>query len=312
MTTHIDGHNQPPLVTVVTICYNHERFIRDCLDGIVSQQTDFAFDVIVVDDASTDSTPRIISEYAAAYPHIFRPILLKENRFSQGKSHFTDTIIPNIHSKYVAICEGDDYWTYPGKLQRQVEFLESHPGYSGCFHHFTIKDETQEEQHQVMFNLRHSRRLTAFDIFIEPQQQTATTVMRSGILLHDRELHSYFNSSHFSDVALFLAMLNAGKVYCFREWWSIYRIHSRGLSYAPAEMQTERHLKILQRLGELYGGKFRGLDKEWMLNRRMREHLTAFTIARRHGRWTDAMCCLARAIAVSPLHFCKVCKSRLS
>lgn len=296
-----------PKVAVVTLTYNHEPFLRDCLEGIVRQRVSFPIEAFVVDDASTDGTRKIIKEYADAYPDIFTPIYFDENQFSKGRSHFNDSIIPSLRKrkpKYVAICEGDDYWTFDGKLQRQVDFLDSHPDYTACFHHYNLKDETGNNAGEVMFNLRHSRRLSLFDILIESQIQTATTVMRTEILTDDKELNSLFGTTCFTDLALFLALYNAGKVYCFREWWSVYRIHRGGISYsADAKMIDERHLEVLCGLGRLYGGKYRGLDRQWLAHIAMRDSLAEATYLRRDGKYLRYLCRICRAFLSSPRQF---------
>lgn len=120
-----------PKVTVLCITYNHEEFIRKTLEGFVMQKTGFDFEVLVSDDASSDNTQSIISEFAKKYPDIIKPILRKEN---VGAEENFLAIADSVKSEYVAICEGDDYWTDSLKLQRQVDFLDSHPDYSICFH----------------------------------------------------------------------------------------------------------------------------------------------------------------------------------
>ena len=118
-----------PLVSIVSMAFNHAAFLRDCLDGLVMQETGFPYEVIVHDDASTDGSAEIIEEYASKYPGLIQPILQQENQYSK-KVHIGNTFIyPKVRGKYIAMCEGDDYWTDPHKLQRQVDFLESHPEY---------------------------------------------------------------------------------------------------------------------------------------------------------------------------------------
>ena len=128
-------NNQGIMLTVRTIAYNQEHYIRDCLEGIVKQQTSFKFEAIVHDDCSTDHTADIIREYAKKYPDIIKPIYEEENQYSMGvNSQMNTKMNAFTHGKYIALCEGDDYWTDPTKLQRQVDFLEAHPDYSMCFH----------------------------------------------------------------------------------------------------------------------------------------------------------------------------------
>ena len=105
-------------VSVICTVYNHEKFLERCLNGFVMQQTNFGFEIIVHDDASNDNSPKIIEMYAQKYSEIIRPIFQKENQFSTGKDIVQDIILPQCKGKYVAFCEGDDYWTDAKKLQR--------------------------------------------------------------------------------------------------------------------------------------------------------------------------------------------------
>ena len=123
-----------PLVSIYCLVYNHGQFLRDCLEGFVKQQTNFPFEAIVHDDASTDNSIFIIQEYAEKYPNIIKPIYEKENLYSKDKNLLRATILDKAQGKYIAYCEGDDYWTDPHKLQKQADFLESHPDYAMCFH----------------------------------------------------------------------------------------------------------------------------------------------------------------------------------
>ena len=116
------------MVTIECITYNHESYIRQCLDGFVMQKTDFRFEAIVHDDASTDGTAAIIRDYAEKYPDIIKPICETENQYSKGGFALIGKIMREKYEygKYVAECEGDDYWTDPLKLQKQVGYMESH------------------------------------------------------------------------------------------------------------------------------------------------------------------------------------------
>lgn len=122
-----------PLVSIRCLVYNHEPFLRQCLDGFVMQQTTFPFEAIVHDDASTDGSAAIIREYAEKYPDIIKPIYETENQYCKHGS-LMKIIDDHIHpaAKYIAVCEGDDYWTDHLKLQKQVDFLEGHPDFVLC------------------------------------------------------------------------------------------------------------------------------------------------------------------------------------
>ena len=135
---------EQPIVTVWCLAYNQRDFIRDALEGFVIQKTTFPFEVIVHDDASTDGTTAIVQEYARQYPEIIKPVIETENQWQKGGLKHIIHIMNEKYrnGKYIAFCEGDDYWTAPHKLQKQVDFLESHSEYSMCFHSAKKKYET--------------------------------------------------------------------------------------------------------------------------------------------------------------------------
>lgn len=139
---------EPILVAIHCLVYNHEPYLRDCLDGFVMQKTNFRFVAIVHEDCSTDNSAAIIREYEAKYPDIFRPIYETENQWHKtdgSLGRIMNAAIDATGAKYIAMCEGDDYWTDPYKLQKQVDFLESHPECSMCFHGVQILDELSHE-----------------------------------------------------------------------------------------------------------------------------------------------------------------------
>lgn len=123
------NETQTPLVSIVCLTYNQAPYVRDTLEGFLKQQTDYPYEIIIHDDASTDGTADIIREYAGRYPDLFRLVLQTENQYS--KHHRFDLIIGSCiemaRGKYIAYCEGDDFWTDPGKLQMQTDYLEANP-----------------------------------------------------------------------------------------------------------------------------------------------------------------------------------------
>ena len=135
------------VVSVCCITYNHEKYIRETLEGFVSQKTDFPFEIIIHDDASTDKTREIIEEYKKTYPDIIKPIYQEENQYSKGVDPFYAYVFPAAKGKYFAMCEGDDYWTDPYKLQKQVDFLEANPDYGLV--HTDAKGYIQAKNHTI-------------------------------------------------------------------------------------------------------------------------------------------------------------------
>ena len=137
-------------VSIVCNAYNHGRYIRDALNGFVMQKTDFEFEVLIHDDASTDDTADIIREFEMQYPHLVKPVYQTENQYSQGVSVTPAFQVPRIKGKYVAFCEGDDYWTDPLKLQKQYDAMEAHPEVDMCANAAIRKDgETGKELSRI-------------------------------------------------------------------------------------------------------------------------------------------------------------------
>jgi glycosyltransferase involved in cell wall biosynthesis len=140
----ITEHNWPdctvPLVSIRCVTYNHVHFIRDAIEGFLMQETTFPVEILIHDDASTDGTADIVREYEAKYPQLIRPIYQTENQYSQGNK--ASQIMRALQrGKYIAVCEGDDYWADPKKLQIQVSYLEAHPECVISGHDHTIIDE---------------------------------------------------------------------------------------------------------------------------------------------------------------------------
>jgi glycosyltransferase involved in cell wall biosynthesis len=121
------------MVSIDCTTYNHAPYIRQCLDGFLMQKINFPIEVLVHDDASTDGTADIIREYEQKYPDIIKPIYQSENQYSNGINNSLTYNFPRVRGKYIAFCEGDDYWVDPYKLQKQVDFLEKNSEYGMCY-----------------------------------------------------------------------------------------------------------------------------------------------------------------------------------
>lgn len=137
---------EKPLVVIRSLVYNHEPYLRDCLEGFVMQQTTFPFVAVVHDDCSTDGSAAILREYAEKYPHIIKPVYETENQYSKKDGSLRrvmDEACAKYGAKYYALCEGDDYWTDPHKLQKQVDFMEDHPDYTLTFCNGVIQTQVR-------------------------------------------------------------------------------------------------------------------------------------------------------------------------
>ena len=220
-----------PIVTVWCLTYNQKEFIKDALDGFVMQKTSFPFEVIVHDDASTDGTTDIVNEYAKKYPEIIKPMIETENQWQKGGLKHIIGIMNEKHrrGKYIAFCEGDDYWTDPLKLQRQVDFLESHSDYSMCFHSAKKKYETNTVAWIDCENIQ-DKDYDATDIFVNWTVPTASVLCRKEAmdfyanLKHPERIQNY-------DIFIILSCAMVGKLRGMHEQMSVYRIQGEGLTY---------------------------------------------------------------------------------
>ncbi len=134
-------HDQEIMVSVLCATYNQESYIRDAIESFLMQKTNFAFEILMHDDASTDGTADIIREYEQKYPNLIKPIYQTVNQYSQGKDILVEFLFRRANGKYIALCEGDDYWTDPLKLQKQFDAMEAHPEVDMCAHAADTVDE---------------------------------------------------------------------------------------------------------------------------------------------------------------------------
>lgn len=214
--------NRPFMVSIHCLTYNHEPYIRQCLEGFIMQRTNFRFEAIVHDDASTDGTANIIREYAEKYPNIIKPIYETENQYSKHDGSLRRIMDEACTGKYIAICEGDDYWIDPMKLQIQVDFMESHPDYSMCWHDATIVsalDGLEKGNHR-----RYKKDTTCkVEEMIENGGEfcpTASLLFRKKL---KEEAPQELFKQYVGDYPLQLYMTIMGKVYYFDHKMSAYR-----------------------------------------------------------------------------------------
>jgi glycosyltransferase involved in cell wall biosynthesis len=216
-----------PLVSVCCVTYNHERFIRSALDGFLAQVTDFPVEVIVHDDASTDATPAIIREYAARHPEVIRPIYQEENQFSKRIKVGATYVWPRARGKYIALCDGDDYWTDPTKLQKQVDFLESHPDYVLCFHDVLVVDAEGRQLAKSEHLPPPRRDLSADELAKGGLVLTLTFCYRNVLRQYPPEFFNVFNG----DVFLASLLGGFGSAKCLGDSIlpAAYRVHPGGI-----------------------------------------------------------------------------------
>lgn len=225
------------MVSVLTTAYNHKPFIAQTIESIITQKTDFSFELIIHDDASTDGTADVIREYAEKYPNIIRPIYQTENQYSKGVDvySFMDSF---IRGKYIAMCEGDDYWCNEYKLQKQVEYMEAHPECSYCFcNSYNVDLESNIIGRQTLSEK--SRVFASEEIIAAPEifLATAGTLYKAADYMNFPEELSH---GLLTDVTMRNYLMTCGNAYCISDRMVCYRVMTPG-SWSDQYVEKLKH-----------------------------------------------------------------------
>ncbi len=247
------------MVTIRCLVYNHAPYLRECLNGFVMQKTNFRFEVIVHDDASTDGSTAIIREYAEKYPEIIKPIYQTENQYSKRNGAIRRIMNAHTRGKYVAMCEGDDYWIDPLKLQKQVDFLEENPEYTMCFAMASEKIENSNEEIRPFKEIE-NRDYTGLEVYKEWLVATSTIMCRRDI--YQSELYKEIQENKnfvFGDITLILTCAHYGKLRGMNEIFSIYRRHAGGLTILTRGKKEfkERYAKHTYEIHKVFGKQYK-------------------------------------------------------
>lgn len=282
-------NTEPLMVSIRCLTYNHEKYIRDTLEGFVMQQTNFRFEAIVHDDASTDGTAAIIREYAEKYPEIIKPIYEKENLYSKHDGSLRRVMNAACRGKYVAFCEGDDFWTDPLKLQKQVDFLESHPDYSMCSHRCDIYLQNKGVLKEDGFNKDCTYELETLI--------SGHWLFQTLSVMYRQQLLSYNEVKEFKicwDAVKFWILLKKGPGYYISNRMGVYRIHGNGvwsgidadkkkLSEFCLKLDIYNHEKTEEAARYLLNQFSKGLSRKWMIKNYTVIFQTARILIRHYG-----------------------------
>lgn len=253
---------RPLMVSIRCMVYNHEPYLRDCLDGFVMQKTNFRFEAIVHDDASTDGSAIIIREYAEKYPEIIKPIYETENQYSKHDGSLRRIMNEHTHGKYIAFCEGDDYWTDSSKLQKQVDFLKSHVQYSMCFHK-VIEHYQDKSRIDSVFADTEERDYSGIEIYKKWIIQTASILIKKEVL--DSEIYRKASLNYdfaFGDILIFLSSAATGKVRGLNEIMSVYRKHPSGMTSDLSFTNIKRNIKHNIAIYKVFGKQYKSIAKK--------------------------------------------------
>ena len=214
-------------ISIAMATYNGEKYLEEQIDSIITQSYS-NWELIVVDDCSTDGTIGIIKEYAERYPETIKPIFHIENQFRKGiNGMFRSFCFPVAYGKYVALCEGDDYWDDPLKLQKQIDFLESHSDYSMCFTRSRVLLEVNTTCYLHCFDTE-DRDYSATELFDNWIVPTASIVMRQDV---KEELINWDKRLINGDIVFVERAAHMGKIRGMSDYTCVYRIQNKGVTY---------------------------------------------------------------------------------
>ncbi|MDD3251309.1 MAG: glycosyltransferase [Lachnospiraceae bacterium] len=248
-----------PMVSICCITYNQASYIRDALEGFLKQKTDFAYEVLIHDDASTDGTAEIIREYATRYPDRILPILQTQNQYALGRTSVSGLYnFPRVRGRYVAMCEGDDYWTDAEKLQMQVDYMEAHPDCSLCFHSARVEVQGRAVTEQLMRPYRSDRRITSEEIIDKTSgYPTASLLFRSEMIAR---LPDFYMNAPIADIPLQLLAAARGWAYYMDRPMCVYRLGGAAswttlMKQGNYEEKQRQYAQAMERM-------YRGFDEE--------------------------------------------------
>ena len=261
------------LVAIHCLAYNHEPYIRDCLDGFVMQKTNFKFVAIVHDDASTDGTAAIIREYAEKYPEIICPILETENQWSKkdgSLGRIMNEAIEATGAKYAAMCEGDDYWIDPYKLQKQVDILDNDDSLMACVTNSIVVNNASEilsnytkdivkENKEGRYNLRDFMQTTH-------QYPTASVLYRRKEENKIKEYCKITRNPYFGDWNLWIALHIIGDFYYLDEVTTAYRINPTSVTHSNVDKRrlglAKANFEIIKNVQSILPEEYDDIRKE--------------------------------------------------
>jgi glycosyltransferase involved in cell wall biosynthesis len=222
-----------PKVSISVITYQHSKYIEKCLDGLLNQQTDFEFEILLSEDDSLDDTRDKCIKYAEKYPRNIRLFLQnRENNIAingspTGRFSFMYNYSQS-NGEFFAMCEGDDYWTDPLKLQKQVDFLKKNSDFVLCFHPCTFLIEKDQSEDQLVEQSLNSidYEYSVYNLLSKWNIPTASLVFRKTI----NSFPEWFTEVASGDIALVMLLSEKGKFKLLKEWMSVYRISGKGVS----------------------------------------------------------------------------------
>lgn len=267
------------MVSIHCITYNHEKYIKDALEGFLMQKTDFAYEVIIHDDASTDGTADIIRDYEKKYPDIIKPIYQIENQHSKGV-RVGPLNLKRARGKYIACCEGDDFWIDPNKLQKQVEYLENHPDCSLCVHATFRVFEDKKKLKEHIRPKTSDGIIPTEDVIkedVEGYFHTTSFVFPHKLISN---YPTFYYMATVGDYPLSIHLALSGYVYYIDQYMSAYRMNTNGswtnrvlLNKERCNEYVKKTFEMLDEVNSYSGYKYKDAVDEAKKMYRYRNHI---------------------------------------
>ncbi len=303
----VSHENEEILVSIRCAVYNHEPYLRQCLDGFVMQKTNFRFEAIVHDDVSTDKSADIIREYAAKYPDIIKPIFETENQYSKHDGSLRRIMTAACRGKYYASCEGDDYWTDPLKLQKQVDYMESHPDCLLCFTNAIMHwDDGSGRPDRLFAPGLEDRDYEGPEITEAWITPTASFVYRRSVLEEDFYLQvaNHPKLKIVGDIPLVLTCAHLGKVHALSDVTCVYRRQPNGFM-----LSSDSNVKIAH--GDYRYAIYKVFGKEYLdtsVSKAIHHYRLGANYAKKERNWKNYFKLIHRIFLVYILHPVCSCK----
>lgn len=254
------------MASVNCVTFNHAAYIRQALDSFLMQKTEFKYEILIHDDASTDGTGDIIREYAEKYPDIVKPLIQTENQYSQGIDNISGAFnFPRARGKYIFMCDGDDYWITPDKMQKQVDYMEAHPECTLCIHSAKIHLVGKAITEGQMRPYRKNRIITPEEIVDKPSGYAMSSMVFPSRLV--RNLPDYYVDCPVGDTPIQLMAAAEGYGYYMDEPMSAYRVGVAGSwtvegKNGDYEKKQQIYYKRMKKTYEQYDAATSGRLKE--------------------------------------------------
>lgn len=245
------GDCSRPVVSVCCIAFNHELYIEDAIRGFLIQETKFPIEIVIHDDASTDRTLNIVKKYVSEYPEIIKPILQTVNQYTRKRSAFVKDVFDKCRGRFIALCEGDDYWVCSQKLQAQVDVMQKKPGVNFSFHPVYVRRgdvllQSSFVYDKEIYSLEET--LLADFHFI---QTCSIMFLRDATSRFDFEI---MKTSPIGDVFIRIWAINGGGAVFFDKVAAVYRQQSSG-SWSSGQCNArnfiDTHINIVKSLQRL-------------------------------------------------------------